>query len=171
MQDLHCRLRNLKAHPDHQGNEPSFCHVAEVSSVSSGTCSQNAPLDCICGTACLSYNDTDQICDFEVHNDHIWNDSSGLMVCALMIICRHGCLICVHSVSCEAKQKLSQTRLSAQLVAHSLLWLVQVSKDVLVRDLVRPAAVVVRDVSLIGVVNHLITDESISLSIELTMLC
>ena len=138
VQDLHCRLRNLKAHPDHQGNEPSFCHVAEVSSVSSGTCSQNALLDCICGTACLSYNDTDQICDFEVHNDHIWNDSSALVVCARVRNCHHGCLICGHSVSCDAKRKLNLHRLSAQPVAHLLLWLMQVSKGDPVLDLFRP---------------------------------
>ena len=129
---------NLTTHPDHLGNELSFCRVAEVSSVSSGTWSRNALHDYICGTACLLYNDTDQICDLEVHNDHIWNDSSALVVCARVRNCHHGCLICGHSVSCDAKRKLKRHRLSAQPVARSLLWLVQVSRDGQVLDLFRP---------------------------------
>ena len=100
-----------------------------------------------CGTACLSYSDTDQICDLEVHNDHIWNDSSAQVVCALMRNCHHGCLICGHSVSCYAKRKLKRHRLSAQPVTHSLLWLVQAQTDGLVLDLFRPE--VVCEVSLI----------------------
>ena len=121
-------------------NELSVYHVAGVSSFSSGTWSRNALHDCICGTACLLYIDTDQICDLEVHNDHIWHDSSGLVVCGRMRNCHHGCLICGHSVSCDVKRKLNRHRLSAQPVALSLLWLVQVSRDGLVLDLFQPKA-------------------------------
>ena len=141
------RKIDLTTDPDHLGSEMSFCRVAEVSSVSSGTRLRNALHDCICCTACLLYIDTDQICDLDVRNDHIWNDLSALVVCALMKNCHHSYLICGHSVSCYAKRKLKRHRLSAQPVTHSLLWLVQAQTDGLLLDLFRPE--VVCEVSLI----------------------
>ena len=54
---------------------------------------QNALHDCTCGTARFSCNDADQICELQVHNNHISNYSSGLVVCAQMSNCHHSCLV------------------------------------------------------------------------------